>query len=201
VSIINLFRNRTKPADRFEHLLRPHIDTMYRFAFRLCGSRDDAEELVQSFLTRLYPKFEKIEKIEKLSPWLCRGLYNLYVDGYRRQQRENKIFDVDEMIDEASDDTDTTLIRASNIELSSRIESALENLNPDQRMVVMLHDSEGYTLEELSEILADGGDAARFRGLYAGGIVRDPAGAAGHAQVTPEPRPCSAEKNTVDGTF
>jgi RNA polymerase sigma-70 factor (ECF subfamily) len=155
VSIINLFRNRTKPADRFEHLLRPHIDTMYRFAFRLCGSRDDAEELVQSFLTRLYPKFEKIEKIEKLSPWLCRGLYNLYVDGYRRQQRENKIFDVDEMIDEASDDTDTTLIRASNIELSSRIESALENLNPDQRMVVMLHDSEGYTLEELSEILLE----------------------------------------------
>lgn len=153
MSIINLFRNRTKPADRFEHLLRPHIDTMYRFAFRLCGSRDDAEELVQSFLTRLYPKFEKIEKIEKLSPWLCRGLYNLYVDGYRRQQRENKIFDVDEMIDEASDDTDTTLIRASNAELSSRIESALENLNPDQRMVVMLHDSEGYTLEELSEIL------------------------------------------------
>jgi RNA polymerase sigma-70 factor (ECF subfamily) len=150
VSIINLFRNRTKPADRFEGLLRPHIDTMYRFAFRLCGSRDDAEELVQSFLTRIYPKFEKIEK---LSPWLCRGLYNLYVDGYRRQQRENTIFDFDEMIDEASEDTDTTLIRASNVELSSRIESALEILNPDQRMVVLLHDSEGYTLEELSEIL------------------------------------------------
>jgi hypothetical protein len=177
VSIINLFRNRTKPADRFEHLLRPHIDTMYRFAFRLCGSRDDAEELVQSFLTRLYPKFEKIEKIEKLSPWLCRGLYNLYVDGYRRQQRENKIFDVDEMIDEASDDTDTTLIRARVI-LPHRVGARKPQSGP-----------------------ADGGDAARFRGLYAGGIVRDPAGAAGHAQVTPEPRPCSAEKNTVDGTF
>ncbi len=153
MSIINLFRNRTKPADRFERLLRPHIDSMYRFAFRLCGSRDDAEELVQSFLTRLYPKLEKIEKIEKLSPWLCRGLYNLYVDGYRRQQREKAIFDADEMIDEASDDTDTTLVRASNVELSSRIEAALDQLNPDQKLVVLLHDTEGYTLEELSGIL------------------------------------------------
>ncbi len=153
MSIINLFRNRTKPADRFERLLRPHIDPMYRFAFRLCGSRDDAEELVQSFLTRLYPKLEKIEMIEKLSPWLCRGLYNLYVDGYRRQQRENSIFDANEMIDEASDDTDTTFVGASNVELSSRIESALEKLNPNQQLVVLLHDSEGYTLDELSEIL------------------------------------------------
>ena len=153
MSIINLFRNRTKPADRFERLLRPHIDPMYRFAFRLCGSQDDAEELVQSFLTRLYPKLEEIEKVEKLSPWLCRGLYNLYVDGYRRQQRENTLFDADGVIDEASDDTDTTFVRASNVELSSRIESALAQLNPDQQLVVLLHDSEGYTLEELSAIL------------------------------------------------
>ena len=153
MSIINLFRNRTKPADRFERLLRPHIDPMYRFAYRLCGSRDDAEELVQSFLVRLYPKFEKIEKIEKLTPWLCRGLYNLYVDGYRRQQRENAIFEAGMMIDEASDNTDTTFFEVNNLELNSRIESALEKLNPDQRLVVLLHDSEGYTLDELSEIL------------------------------------------------
>lgn len=153
MSILNLFRNRTKPADRFERLLRPHIDTMYRFAYRLCGSRDGAEELVQAFLTRLFPKLDKVEEIENLSPWLCRGLYNLYVDDYRRLQRENTIFDTDEITDLASDDTDTTFVRASNTELSSRIESALDQLNPDQRLLVLLHDSEGYTLEELSRIL------------------------------------------------
>ncbi|HEY5738761.1 MAG TPA: RNA polymerase sigma factor [Gammaproteobacteria bacterium] len=153
MSIINLFRNREKSADRFECLLRPHIDPMYRFAYRLCGASDDAEELVQVFLTRLFPKLERIEKIDKLLPWLCRGLYNLYVDGYRRQQREITIFDTDEQLYEGSDDTDTTFIGASSAELSSQIESALEQLNPDQRLVVLLHDSEGYTLEELSQIL------------------------------------------------
>ena len=153
MSIISLFRNRAGSADRFELLLRPHIDSMYRFAYRLCGSSDDAEELVQSFLTRLFPKLDKIEQIEKLTPWLCRGLYNLYVDGYRRQQRENTIYDIDEHLDEVSDDTDTTFVRASSSELSSQIETALAQLNPDQRLVVLLHHTEGYTLDELSNIL------------------------------------------------
>ena len=153
MSIINLFRNRTSPADRFECLMRPNIDTIYRFAYRLCGSQEGAEELVQSFLTRLYPKIDKLEKIEKLKPWLCRGLYNLYVDDYRRKTRENDLFYKDEFIEDSSDDTDTTFIEASNSELSSRLQVALQGLNPDQRIVVLLHHSEGYTLEELSGIL------------------------------------------------
>lgn len=153
MSILNLFKNKAEPADRFERLMRPNIDSMYRFAYRLCGTRDDAEELVQLFLTRLYPKLDEIEQIDRLGPWLRRGLYNLYVDSYRRQVRENTLFDADELIDSATDSTDTTLLGASNFELAARIEVALSRLNPDQRLVVLLHDSEGHTLEELSETL------------------------------------------------
>ena len=153
MSIINLFRNKTKPADRFERLMRPNIDPMYRFAFRLCGSRDDAEELVQSFLARLHTKIDELDKIEKLTPWLCRGLYNLYIDGFRRQARENDLIHYDEFIDNSSDETDTTFIETTNFELASRLQAPLEGLNPDQRIVVLLHHSEGYTLEELSTML------------------------------------------------
>jgi len=153
LSIVELFRHKTKSTDRFEHLIRPNIDPMYRFAFRLCGSRDGAEELVQSFLARLHTKVDQLEEIDKLTPWLCRGLYNLYVDGFRRQSLENDLFCYDQAIDESSDDTDTTFIEATHSELSSRLRKALQGLNDDQRIVVMLHHAEGYTLEELSTIL------------------------------------------------
>lgn len=153
MGIIDLFKNKTISADRFERMMRPQIEPLYRFAFRLCGSRDDAEELVQSFLTRLYQKTDQLEKVEKLRPWLCRGLYNLYVDEYRRQSRENILFCKEEFIDNFSDDTDTTFNEATNSELISRLEVALQGLNHDQRIVVLLHHSEGYTLEELSTIL------------------------------------------------
>lgn len=153
MGIIDLFRNKPVSADRFERLMRPNIDTMYRFAFRLCGSRDDAEELVQLFLTRLYPKIDQLEKIERLPSWLCRGLYNLYIDGYRRKGRENGLFFHDGSIDDSTDDEDTTFIEAADHELSRILLTAVNRLNNDQRIVVLLHHSEGYTLEELSEIL------------------------------------------------
>ncbi len=133
--------------------MRPNIDPMYRFAYRLCGTREGAEELVQSFLTRLYPKIDRLEQIDKLTPWLCRGLYNLYVDEYRRQSRENVLFCNDVFIDDSSDDEDTTFIQATNRELASQLQHALQRLNENQRIVVLLHHTEGYTLEELSEIL------------------------------------------------
>jgi RNA polymerase sigma-70 factor (ECF subfamily) len=153
LSILNLFKGKAKPADRFERLLRPHIDTLYRFAFRLSNSREDAEELVQHFLTRIFEKIDKLETIEKPAPWLCRGLYNLYVDGYRKTAREITLFNQDEFNDETAVHEETPFQQASNAESLNNIDTALQQLNPDQRNVVLLHDAEGYTLEELSEIL------------------------------------------------
>lgn len=153
MSIVSLFKSKAKPADRFERLIRPHIDRLYRLAFRLCHSQDGAEELVQLFLSRLFPKVDDLERIEKPAPWLSRGLYNLYVDGYRKATREAKIFSDIELNDEFAADEETPFNQASRKELSNRIEMALQQINNDQRIVVLLHDSEGYTLEEISEIL------------------------------------------------
>jgi RNA polymerase sigma-70 factor (ECF subfamily) len=58
MSIVKLFKSRIQTADRFEQLVSPYINTLYCFAFRLCQSSDDAEELVQMLLTRLFPKLE-----------------------------------------------------------------------------------------------------------------------------------------------
>ena len=153
LSILKLFKGKAKPADRFERLLRPHIDTLYRLAFRLCNSQDDAEELVQFFLTRIFEKIDQLEDIEKPAPWLCRGLYNLYVDGYRKSAREITLFNQDEFDDDTAIQVETPFQQASNAQSLDSIDSALQQLNQDQRAVVLLHDAEGYTLEELSEIL------------------------------------------------
>ena len=153
LNIVSLFKGKAKPADRFERLVRPNIDILYRFAFRLCNSPDDAEELVQLFLTRLFPKIDQLEALEKPAPWLCRGLYNLYVDGYRKSVRESVIFSKDEFSEQTAVHEDTPYEQASKSELLTKIDAALQQLNDDQRIVVLLHDTEGYTLEELAEIL------------------------------------------------
>ena len=153
MNIVNLFKARTRPADRFEQIIRPHIETLYRFAYRLCSSRDDAEELVQLLLIRLFPKLGQLESIEKLSPWLCRGLHNLYIDSYRSAMRQSALFDFESDGDSVISDQVTPFEHVSGNELMASIDAALNQLNDDQRILVLLHDAEGYTLNELSDIL------------------------------------------------
>ncbi len=153
MSIVDLFKGRVNPADRFEQIIRPHIETLYRFAYRLCNSQDDAEELVQILLTRLFLKLDQLESIEKLSPWLCRGLYNLYVDSYRSAARQSTLFDLESDGETVICDQVTPFEHVSGNELMTRIDAALIQLNDDQRILVLLHDSEGYTLNELTNIL------------------------------------------------
>ena len=153
MSIVKLFRLHNKPADRFEQLISPNIEVLYRFACRLCRSSDDAEELVQLLLTRLFHKLDELERVESLRPWLMRSLYNLYVDSYRKQQRMLTIISPDEMPDNVISEESTPYEKAELTDKQRVILTAMQNLNEDQRVVMLLHDSEGYTLLELADIL------------------------------------------------
>lgn len=153
MSVIKIFRAKTQPKDRFEVLVRPHIEGLYRFAYRLSQSQHDAEELVQQLLTKLYPKINQLEEIEKIRPWLSKALYNLYIDTFRKKQVESALF----TDDSDSDENPTTDLSPHDImsseEMKKRLDGSIRCLSHDHRTVLMLHDAEGYTLTELEEIL------------------------------------------------
>jgi len=153
MSIVKLFQSRTKPKERFEILVRPHIGGLYRLAFLLCQSQNDAEELVQQLLTKLFPKTASLENIESLKPWLSRALYNLYIDNYRSGKRHMDLFDDNADVDEELARSRSPAEYVENQIERTNIYDALDSLNNDQRMVVLLHDVEGYTLQEIECIL------------------------------------------------
>ncbi|HET97314.1 MAG TPA: sigma-70 family RNA polymerase sigma factor [Desulfurivibrio alkaliphilus] len=140
----------------FERLLRPQIEPLYRLAWRLCANRDDAEDLVQDLLVKLYPRLEKLAEVEELRPWLARSLRNLYADRLRRLGRR-PVQDWDVELEEVSDprssvpmEPEAALARR---QLQGRVTQALALLNEDQRQLIGFHDMEGYTLPELELIL------------------------------------------------
>ena len=153
MSVISLFKSRNKPADRFEQLISPYIDALYHLAFRLSRSSDDAEEIVQLLLTRLYPRLEQLERIESLKPWLLRALYNLYIDSYRARQRQQAVISSGEVPETSPSDGKTPEEETELGIQQSIILSAMMQLSDDQRIVMLLHDAEGYTLFEIEEIL------------------------------------------------
>lgn len=128
---------------------------LYNLAYRFTGQRADAEDLVQDLLLKLYPRLEEMQAIEKLSPWLSKVLYRQYVDQYRRQQRSPISFmNEDEEVVYESHASDTAGPAENvNSELTQGIlTDAMDKLNEDQRVLVMLHDVEGYGLPEISNM-------------------------------------------------
>ena len=166
MSIIRLFRSQPSPKDRFQALLRPHIDVMYRMAYRWTLSQPDAEDLVQDVLVRLATQVTEMERVESLKPWLLRVLYHRYVDLYRRH-KHSPVISAGEVQSDAAGDSEHSDPADSNVltnyadprdeyaqlELRQRLERALLSLDAEQRDVVLLHDMEGHSAQEVAEIL------------------------------------------------
>lgn len=153
MSVIKIFQNKSNSKDRFELLLRPHVESLYRFAYRLTQSQHDAEELVQLLLTKLYPKINQLESVESLKPWLSRAMYNLYIDSFRKNKVEAAIFSPDDISDETPTSDLSPIAHTDNEVTKQQLDTAIQQLSHDHRVVIMLHDAEGYTLSELENIL------------------------------------------------
>lgn len=152
-------RNSTPPGgSRFEAITRPHLDRLYRLAYRFTGSRHDAEDLVQALLIKLITQEERLAAVDLPGPWLARALYHLYVDHTRRRSRTEAALGqpltdaefTDGIADEAAECPEQAAERQL---LRRRLESALAQLPTEQRALIAWHDMEGYTLEELATSL------------------------------------------------
>jgi RNA polymerase sigma-70 factor (ECF subfamily) len=145
-NIISLFRRGGEGS--FEALLAPHMDALFRQAWHYTGSEMEAEDLLQDLLVDLFNRQEKLRAIETLRPWLSRCLYNRFVDQYRKRQRRPELLDSERADYTAAEDPGP-----ENEYWHSEVLQGLEKLNSRQRAVISLHDIQGHTLPELSEIL------------------------------------------------
>lgn len=139
----------------FERLIAPHLESLYRQAYRFTGSRHDAEDLVQELLTRLYPKLKELQQVEELRPWLARSLHNLFIDTIRSRQRSalgKSESDSEAILEVVVDNNPSPADALDQQDQASQIALALESLSEAHRDLIIMHDVEGYTLPELTII-------------------------------------------------
>lgn len=155
-NIFSIWQGAKQGCSGFEELVAPHIEQLYRLGYRFSGTRHDAEDLVQELLTRLYPRLEELLAIEQLGPWLSKSLYHLFIDQNRRSTRSPVV-----LMDDMGMDVEAAICVNGGPDISlarqqtyARLEKALFSLNFEQRSLVAMHDMEGYTLPELSEMLS-----------------------------------------------
>ena len=86
-------------AKRFEALVRPHLDALFRLAYRLTGNTTNAEDLVQDVLVKIYTRYSEMTRIGNLGGWLARVTYNQFIDDKRSASRSPIYLAVDNTID------------------------------------------------------------------------------------------------------
>ncbi len=154
-----LTKDEVRKQEDFEEEIIPHLDAMYNFALRLTSDPNDAEDLVQDTIVKAFRFFSSYEKGTNAKAWLFRILKNSYINNYRKKSKQPNQVDYDEVSSFyetiRADRTDTSDLedRMFRELIDDDISNALEELPEDFRTVVLLCDVEGFTYEEIANML------------------------------------------------
>ncbi len=143
----------------FDAEAMPHMNILYGYALKITGNQLDADDLVQETFLRAFRFFDKFEKGTNCKAWLFRVMKNLFINKYRKNQREPGKVDYHEIENyfdtirsEKLDSTDLQEKVFSNL-LDDDVTRALNSLQDDFKTVVILCDIEGLSYEEIAEFI------------------------------------------------
>jgi RNA polymerase sigma-70 factor, ECF subfamily len=145
----------------FEQQALPFADSLYGAAMRMTKNPEDASDLVQETFIKAFRAFSRFEQGTNLKAWLFRILTNTYITLYRKRQREGYQSALDELADWQVGDapsltqTSTRSAEADAIDKmpSGVVKKALSDLPEERRLVVYLADVEGFSYQEIADIM------------------------------------------------
>src|SRR5579862_6783223 len=84
-----------------EPLVEGHYQSLYRFAYRLCGQSQEAEDLVQEAFCQAQVKWQQLRDVTRARPWLFTILRNAYLHKVRNRKMVSVISldDIPELLD------------------------------------------------------------------------------------------------------
>ena len=93
--------------------LGDHLDRLFRAAWALCGSREDAEDLVQETYTRVLSKRRIIRTREDTLPYLLTVLRNTYISSLRTKGRRPQTAPLEDSEERLASPTATSPVSAA----------------------------------------------------------------------------------------
>ncbi len=137
--------------EAFQNMVFPVKNKLYRFAFRLLGNNEEAKDVVQEVMIKVWSGRDQLDQVQNLEAWCMRITKNLSLDRLRRQQRRPT-----DSLEKGMHLSHHSLTPAEATELGERMKRIAElmaELPDKQRQVMHLRDIEGYSYNEICEIL------------------------------------------------
>lgn len=129
-----------------------HKDRIHSYARGILRDPEDAKDVAQESLIRLWRHRDRIEPGAGCRSWLLRTAHNLCVDRLRRRATRGEIVREDSAPDPTDARPGPERVTAST-EAADRLQRALLDLDGRDRAIVLLREVEGLAYEEIAELL------------------------------------------------
>lgn len=156
--------------DAFEQLVRAYDHSVLRLAMNLLRSPEDARDVYQEAFLRVYRNIQTFRFDCSFHTWLYRIVTNICLDYLRKRKVRKEESPVLETSDGPIDRLDSFEEEAAdadperklwNRQLNARIEVALKDLTPRERIVFEMRHYQGLRLRNIGEMLGTSEEAAK----------------------------------------
>ena len=138
----------------FEQLIAKYEKNAFAMALRYLGNYDDASDVTQEALIKVYRNISKFRFESSFTTWLYRIVINTSKDFLKKRAREKNISIEDNQLDfPVESEKGAPEKVAESEEVKSEVHKALDNINENYRLAIVLKDIQGFTYDEISNIL------------------------------------------------
>lgn len=147
-------------ANAFEDIVREYEKNIYNIALRMCGDREDALDISQESFLKAYHSLHSFRGDSKFSVWLYRIVSNTCLDFLRERKRRAEVplaREDDDGEAEQADIRDESLSPETLLEQKLTREAlrrGLASLPEDQRRILLLREIQGFSYDEIGQILS-----------------------------------------------
>jgi RNA polymerase sigma-70 factor (ECF subfamily) len=139
----------------FQELVSRYHQKVYIVVLGLLRNRDDAMEVAQETFFRAYRKIKSFEGGSSFYTWLYRIAVNIAIDTQRRQKRNLLDYrdNMDEVFEEQQEVAKDPFSDVHEKELREKLLSAINDLTPEHKAVIVLRTLEGLSYKDIGDIL------------------------------------------------
>lgn len=179
-AIVEQYR-QTGDMNSFKSLVRRYQNRIYNACYRMLGNKEEAEEVVQDTFLKIHQGIDKFRSEATFAAWAFRIAHNLCVDILRVRHRKRGLKlmpfntshavledgDLDmSQVQQLADTGAEPGMRLDLIEESKVLESSLANIPDSQRIVLVLFDIEGFSYQQIADIVGTSVGTVRSRLHY-----------------------------------
>jgi RNA polymerase sigma factor (sigma-70 family) len=137
--------------EAFQNRVLPAKNKLFRFALKFLGNEEEAKDIVQEVFIKVWNGREQMGQVQNWEAWCMRITRNLSLDRIRTNTRKQT-----QSLEGSFDVHENTLTPHESTEAQEsmqRINQFIAALPEKQRQIMHLRDVEGYSYNEISDIL------------------------------------------------